>query len=430
MLASLSASIKAMENNFNTPETVSQYLASDRWNSINRSYSSSGIQELRNSIKIVNTISEMGSKTLWSLLNRNETWISTLGAATVQQAVQMYNLNYEVIYVSGWQVAAESNNGVSTYPDLSLYPSNSTPDFVRKINNTLLRKSSESKNKMFPPIVADAESGFGGVYSVYELTSQFISAGISGIHLEDQLASEKKCGHMGGKVVIPSYEYIKKLNSARLASDVLGSPIVIIARTDALTAKLITSDFDEREKGYLNNKRTSDGYFEIKNNQELAITKSLLYAEYADVIWCETDSPDLGFAKEFANEIKSKYPNKILAYNCSPSFNWVNKFSKEEISNFQKSLFEYGYNLQFVSLAGFHSMSSSMYDLAKKYKGGDMSSIIELQNLETRLSEGGYSGLKHQAEVGANYFEKIGEILLGEDSDLLSTKDSTENNQF
>lgn len=235
---------------------------------------------------------------------------------------------------------------------------------------------------------------------------------------------------MGGKVVIPSYEYIKKLNSARLASDVLGSPIVIIARTDALTAKLITSDFDEREKGYLNNKRTSDGYFEIKNNQELAITKSLLYAEYADVIWCETDSPDLGFAKEFANEIKSKYPNKILAYNCSPSFNWVNKFSKEEISNFQKSLFEYGYNLQFVSLAGFHSMSSSMYDLAKKYKGGDMSSIIELQNLETRLSEGGYSGLKHQAEVGANYFEKIGEILLGEDSDLLSTKDSTENNQF
>ena len=419
-----------MNQAFNQIETVKEYLTLDRWSDIKRDYSPENISSLRPSIKVEHTLSEIGSNSLFNLLSREDTWVSGLGAATAQQALQMFHLDYEIIYVSGWQVAAESNLGVNTYPDLSLYPSNSTPNFVKKINNTLVRRMSELNKKQIPPIVADGESGFGGVYNVFELTNQFIDAGVSGIHFEDQLASEKKCGHVGGKVVIPTHEYIKKLNSARLASDVTGVPIILIARTDALNAKLMTSDFDDRDNQYLNKNRTNDGYFLIDKNQEMAISKSLSYAEYADIIWCETNSPDLGFAKEFADEIKNQYPNKILAYNCSPSFNWLDKFSKKEIENFQKNLNEYGYKLQFVSLAGFHSMASSMYDLAYKYKGGNMNAIIELQKFETNLSKEGYTGIKHQQEVGGDYYEKIGEALLGEESDLLSKKDSTENTQF
>ena len=419
-----------MNQAFNQIETVKEYLTLDRWSGIKRDYSPENISSLRPSIKVEHTLSEIGSNSLFNLLSREDTWVSGLGAATAQQALQMFHLDYEIIYISGWQVAAESNLGVNTYPDLSLYPSNSTPNFVKKINNTLVRRMSELNKKQIPPIVADGESGFGGVYNVFELTNQFIDAGVSGVHFEDQLASEKKCGHVGGKVVIPTHEYIKKLNSARLASDVAGVPIILIARTDALNAKLITSDFDDRDSQYLNKNRTNDGYFLIDKNQEMAISKSLSYAEYADIIWCETNSPDLGFAKEFADEIKKQYPNKILAYNCSPSFNWLDKFSKKEIENFQKNLNEYGYKLQFVSLAGFHSMASSMYDLANKYKGGNMNAIIELQKFETNLSKEGYTGIKHQQEVGGDYYEKIGEALLGEESDLLSKKDSTENTQF
>ena len=419
-----------MNQAFNQIETVKEYLTLDRWSDIKRDYSPENISSLRPSIKVEHTLSEIGSNSLFNLLSREDTWVSGLGAATAQQALQMFHLDYEIIYVSGWQVAAESNLGVNTYPDLSLYPSNSTPNFVKKINNTLVRRMSELDKKQIPPIVADGESGFGGVYNVFELTNQFIDAGVSGVHFEDQLASEKKCGHVGGKVIIPTHEYIKKLNSARLASDVAGVPIILIARTDALNAKLMTSDFDDRDSQYLNKNRTTDGYFLIDKNQGMAISKSLSYAEYADIIWCETNSPDLGFAKEFADEIKNQYPNKILAYNCSPSFNWLDKFSKKEIENFQKNLNEYGYKLQFVSLAGFHSMASSMYDLANKYKGGNMNAIIELQKFETNLSKEGYTGIKHQQEVGGDYYEKIGEALLGEESDLLSKKDSTENTQF
>jgi isocitrate lyase len=320
--------------------------------------------------------------------------------------------------------------GVNTYPDLSLYPSNSTPNFVKKINNTLLRRMAELDKKKLPPIIADGESGFGGIYNVYELTNQFIDSGVSGIHFEDQLASEKKCGHVGGKVVIPTHEYIKKLNAARLSSDVSGVPIIIIARTDAMNAKLMTSDFDDRDSKYLSKNRTSDGYFLIENNHEMAITKSLHYAEYADVVWCETNTPDLGFAKEFADEIRKSHPNKFLAYNCSPSFNWLDKFTNKEIENFQSELNSYGYKLQFVSLAGFHSLASSMFDLASKYKGGNMGAILELQQFEKDLSKDGYTGIKHQQEVGGNYYEKIGEALLGDESELLSKKDSTENTQF
>jgi len=419
-----------MDINFNSEKVVKDYLISPRWEGIKRQYSDKDVQRLRPAIKITNSISEHCSNKLWDLLKRKETWISGLGAATAQQALQMFNLDYEIIYVSGWQIAAESNVGNNTYPDLSLYPSNSTPNFVTKINNTLIRKITETKGTDLPPIIADGESGFGGIYNVYDLTSQFIKAGTAGIHFEDQLASEKKCGHVGGKVVIPTHEYIKKLNASRLSTDVAGSPVLIIARTDALNAKLITSDFDDRDKEFISKERTSDGYFLIKNNEGLAISKALAYSEYADVIWCETNTPDLGFAKEFADEIKNHFPKKILAYNCSPSFNWMNKFSKSEIENFQLTLFELGYKLQFVSLAGFHSMVSSMYDLASKYKGGNMSAIVELQKFENNLTKEGYTGIKHQQEVGGDYYEKIGEALLGDDSELLSKKDSTENTQF
>ena len=419
-----------MDQTFNEIKTVEEYLSSDRWSNINRDYTANDICNLRPSLKVEHFLSEIGSKSLFGLINRKDTWISGLGAATAQQALQMFHLDYEIIYISGWQVAAESNIGSNTYPDLSLYPSNSTPNFVKKINNTLIRRMAELDKNQLPPIIADGESGFGGIYNVYELTNQFIDAGVSGIHFEDQLASEKKCGHVGGKVVIPTHEYIKKLNSARLSSDVSGIPIVLIARTDSLNAKLMTSDFDDRDKKYLSKNRTSDGYFLIENNNEMAITKSLSYAEYADVIWCETNTPDLGFAKEFADEIKNSFPKKILAYNCSPSFNWLDKFTKEEVENFQYNLNEYGYKLQFVSLAGFHSLASSMYDLANKYKGGNMNAIIELQQFEKDLSDNGYTGMKHQQEVGGNYYEKIGKALLGDDSELLSKKDSTERTQF
>jgi len=419
-----------MNLEFNSLKNIQDFLSNNRWSDVKRTYSSEDISKLRPPIQVSYTLSEFGSKNLWDLLKRDDQWVSSLGVATAQQAAQLYNLNYEMIYVSGWQVAAESNNGVNTYPDLSLYPSNSGPDFVQKINNTLLRIMTEKSVSYLPPVVADAESGFGGIYNVYNLTQQFIASGLAGIHFEDQLAAEKKCGHMGGKVVIPTGEYLKKLAASRLSADVAGVPLVIIARTDALTAKLITSDFDERDKPFISNKRTEDGYYLIENNQELAITKSLAYAEIADVIWCETNNPDLGFAKEFADEIKSKYPQKILAYNCSPSFNWVDKFTDEEIRTFQEKLSSFGYKLQFVSLAGFHSLSSSMYQLGKEFKGGDMSAIVKLQELGFNLSEEGYTGIKHQQEVGGNYYETIGEILLGENSNLLSTKDSTETEQF
>ena len=415
---------------FDDLSNIESYLESDRWSNISRKYSSHDISKLRAPFKTISPISENGANNLWALLNRDGEFISGLGAATTQQALQMFKLDYEVIYISGWQVAAESNSGTNTYPDLSLYPSNSGPNFVEKINNTLLRKMIESSKVTIPPVVADAESGFGGVYNVFELTSQFIKSGVAGLHFEDQLASEKKCGHMGGKVVIPTHEYINKLASARLASDVLGSPITLIARTDSLNAKLMTSNFDERDKPFLSNKRSPDGFYPIVNNHEMAIAKSLAYAEYADVIWCETNTPDLGFAKEFSSEIKNHYPDKILAYNCSPSFNWTDKFTDIEIANFQNNLAQMGYALQFVSLAGFHSMSSAMYDLASSYKGGNMKAIVDLQEHEINLSKEGYTAIKHQQEVGGDYFESIGEIIMGNDSELLSKKDSTEETQF
>ena len=418
------------EVNFKDEKLVQDYLNKDRWSGIKRNYTAKDVSSLRTPFKINNTIAEQGSESLWKLLNRKDEWVSGLGAATIQQGVQMLKAGLEIIYVSGWQIASEGNNGDNTYPDLSLYPSNSGPNFIKKMNNTLLRIISEKEKEYLPPIVADAESGFGGIYSVYNLTYQFIHSGVSALHFEDQLASEKKCGHMGGKVIIPTREFINKLNAARLASDVAESPLIIIARTDSLSAKLLTSDFDNLDKPYLTGKRTQDGYFELKNNKELAISKSLAYAEYADVIWCETNEPDLGFAKEFADEIKSKFPNKLLAYNCSPSFNWTEKFTDNELDGFQKQLSEYGYKLQFVSLAGFHSMASAMYELAINYKGGNMKAFVDLQKKEVELEKKGYTAIKHQQEVGSNFYEQVGEIILGKDSELLSEKDSTENTQF
>lgn len=419
-----------MNQTFNKIETVEEYLSSERWSGIKRDYSVNDVCSLRPSYKVEHTLSEIGSELLLDLLYRKDSWVSGLGAATAQQALQMYHLDYEIIYVSGWQVAAESNIGANTYPDLSLYPSNSTPNFVKKINNTLLRRMAELDKKKLPPIIADGESGFGGIYNVYELTNQFIDSGVSGIHFEDQLASEKKCGHVGGKVVIPTHEYIKKLNAARLSSDVLGVPVVIIARTDAMNAKLMTSDFDDRDSKYLSKNRTSDGYYLIENNHEMAITKSLNYAEYADVVWCETNTPDLGFAKEFADEIKKSHPNKILAYNCSPSFNWKKHLSDDEIASFQQEIGKMGYKFQFITLAGFHTQNIAIFELAEKYKKEGMSAYSKIQQLEFSREKDGYTSVKHQREVGTSYFDAISNTISSGKSSTTAMAGSTESEQF
>ena len=419
-----------MDINFNSEKVVKDYLISPRWEGIKRQYSDKDVQRLRPAIKITNSISEHCSNKLWDLLKRKETWISGLGAATAQQALQMFNLDYEIIYVSGWQIAAESNVGNNTYPDLSLYPSNSTPNFVTKINNTLIRKITETKGTDLPPIIADGESGFGGIYNVYDLTSQFIKAGTAGIHFEDQLASEKKCGHVGGKVVIPTHEYIKKLNASRLSTDVAGSPVLIIARTDALNAKLITSDFDDRDKEFISKERTSDGYFLIKNNEGLAISKALAYSEYADVIWCETNTPDLGFAKEFADEIKNHFPKKILAYNCSPSFNWKKHLSDDEIASFQQEIAKMGYKFQFITLAGFHTQNIAIFELAEKYRKEGMAAYSRIQQQEFAREKDGYTSVKHQREVGTSYFDAVSNTISSGQSSTTAMAGSTESEQF
>ena len=418
------------EVNFKEEKLVQDYLAQDRWSGIKRNYTSKDVSSLRSPFKVSNTISEKGSLSLWELLNRESAWVSGLGAATIQQGVQMLKAGLEIIYVSGWQIASESNIGDNTYPDLSLYPSNSGPNFIKKMNNTLLRVISEKEMDSLPPIVADAESGFGGIYSVFNLTAQFINSGISGLHFEDQLASEKKCGHMGGKVVIPTREFINKLNASRLASDVLETPIILIARTDSLNAKLITSDFDDVDKPYLSGKRTQDGYFELKNNKELAIAKSLSYAEFADVIWCETNEPDLGFAKEFADEIKSKFPKKLLAYNCSPSFNWKKHLSDDEIASFQQKISQMGYKFQFITLAGFHTQNIAIFELAEKYKKEGMTAYSRIQQQEFAREKDGYTSVKHQREVGTSYFDAVSNTISSGKSSTTAMAGSTESEQF
>jgi len=426
-----------MKNEFLNAESLkNDWDNNPRWKGITRNYSAEDVVSIRNSVDIKHTLAENGAQKLFENLNKKDEWISALGALSGNQAVQMVKAGLEAIYLSGWQVAADSNLGETTYPDQSLYPSNSAPTLAKRINNALLRAEQvdrvEGNNSIdyLVPIIADGEAGFGGTLNVFELTKKFIEAGAAGVHFEDQLAAEKKCGHMGGKVLVPTSQHIRTLTSARLASDTMGVPTVIIARTDALAANLITSDVDEVDSDFVLGERTSEGFFKVKNGPESAISRGLSYAPYADLVWCETGKPDIGFAKEFADAIHERFPDKILAYNCSPSFNWKQSLSDDEIATFQEKLSSFGYKFQFITLAGFHALNTSMFELAMKYKGGNMSAYVELQQKEFDLEKDGFTSVKHQREVGAGYFDTISTIISGGDTSTLALEGSTEEEQF
>jgi len=426
-----------MKNEFLNAESLkNDWDNNPRWKGITRNYSAEDVVSIRNSVDIKHTLAENGAQKLFENLNKKDEWISALGALSGNQAVQMVKAGLEAIYLSGWQVAADSNLGETTYPDQSLYPSNSAPTLAKRINNALLRAEQvdrvEGNNSIdyLVPIIADGEAGFGGTLNVFELTKKFIEAGAAGVHFEDQLAAEKKCGHMGGKVLVPTSQHIRTLTSARLASDTMGVPTVIIARTDALAANLITSDVDEVDSDFVLGERTSEGFFKVKNGPESAISRGLSYAPYADLVWCETGKPDIGFAKEFADAIHERFPDKILAYNCSPSFNWKQSLSDDEIATFQEKLSSFGYKFQFITLAGFHALNTSMFELAMKYKGGNMSAYVELQEKEFELEKDGFTSVKHQREVGAGYFDTISTIISGGDTSTLALEGSTEEEQF
>ncbi len=426
-----------MQNSFLDSKSLKDdWSTNPRWKGITRNYSAEDVISIRNSVEIKHTLAENGAQKLFEDLNKKDEWISALGALSGNQAVQMVKAGLKAIYLSGWQVAADSNLGETTYPDQSLYPSNSAPTLAKRINNALLRAEQvdrvEGDNSIdyLVPIVADGEAGFGGTLNVFELTKKFIEAGAAGVHFEDQLAAEKKCGHMGGKVLVPTSQHIRTLTSARLASDTMGVPTVIIARTDALAANLVTSDIDEIDSDFVLGERTSEGFFKVKNGPESAISRGLSYAPYSDLVWCETGKPDIGFAKEFADAIHEKFPDKLLAYNCSPSFNWKQSLSDDEIATFQEKLSSFGYKFQFITLAGFHALNTSMFELAMKYKGGNMSAYVELQQKEFALEKDGFTSVKHQREVGAGYFDTISTIISDGDASTLALKGSTEEEQF
>lgn len=406
-----------------------------RWNGIIRDYSPAEVLKLRGSYRLEYSLAKIGADNLWRLLNENS-YLNALGALTGNQAIQQVRAGLKAIYLSGWQVAADANLSGEMYPDQSLYPSDSVPNVVKKINQALIRadqiESAEGKmtRDWLAPIVADAEAGFGGVLNAYELMKQMIAAGAAGVHFEDQLASEKKCGHLGGKVLVPTSEFIKKLSAARLAADVMDVPTLIIARTDAQAATLLTSDIDPRDHRFLTGERTPEGFYRIKNGMDIAIARGLAYAPYADLIWCETSTPDLDEARLFARSIHEKFPNKMLAYNCSPSFNWKKKLNADTIASFQKELGAMGYKFQFVTLAGFHSLNYSMYSLAYKYKTEGMSAYSALQEEEFRAESLGYTATKHQREVGTGYFDLVSNTISQGESSTLALKGSTEEAQF
>jgi malate synthase len=404
-----------------------------RWSGVVRNYSAEKVLRLRGTMKIEHTIADQMSRKLWHLLH-TEPYINALGALTGNQAVQMVQAGLKAIYLSGWQVAADNNLAGSMYPDQSLYPSNSVPTVIHRINHALQRADQvqllqdENKFDMWAPIVADAEAGFGGPLNAFELMLQMIEAGAAGVHFEDQLASAKKCGHMGGKVLVPTFEFIQKLTAARLAADVAGVPVVLVARTDADSAKLLTSDFDERDKPFCTGERTEEGYFRIRDGIDLAIARALSYAPLADMLWCETGKPDLDYARRFAEAVKAVYPEKLLAYNCSPSFNWKKNLDDSTIARFQNELGAMGYKFQFVTLAGFHALNCSMWELARGYKDRQMAAYTELQEREFAAEADGYRAVKHQSFVGTGYFDEITSICGNESVQAL--RESTETEQF
>ena len=407
----------------------------ERWKGVTRPYSAEDVIKLRGSIDIEYTLAQRGSEKLWNLL-QEEDFINALGALTGNQAVQQVKAGLKAIYLSGWQVAADANLAGQMYPDQSLYPANSVPNVVKKINQALQRADqihySEGDHSIdwFAPIVADAEAGFGGQLNVFELMKAMIEAGASGVHFEDQLSSEKKCGHLGGKVLLPTQTAVRNLIAARLAADVMGTPTVLVARTDANAADLITSDVDPYDAPFITGERTSEGFFRTKSGIEQAIARGLAYAPYADLIWCETSEPNVEEARRFAEAIHEKFPEKLLAYNCSPSFNWKKKLDEETIANFQKELGKMGYKFQFVTLAGFHALNHSMFELARGYKERGMAAYSELQQAEFASEQYGYSATRHQREVGTGYFDQVSMIVTGGTSSTTALKGSTEEAQF
>jgi len=423
-----------------TREQQVQALAKDwaenpRWKGVKRNYSAEDVVRLRGSVQIDHTLGKRGAEKLWTLL-QTEPFINALGALTGNQAMQQVKAGLKAIYLSGWQVAGDANLAGEMYPDQSLYPANSVPMVVKRINNTFMRADqiqwSEGKNDIdfFAPIVADAEAGFGGVLNAYELMKSMIDAGAAGVHFEDQLASVKKCGHMGGKVLVPSREAVEKLNAARLAADVSGTPTILLARTDAEAADLLTSDVDDNDKPFLTGERTVEGFFKTRPGADQAISRGLAYAPYADLIWCETGKPDLAFAKKFAEAIHAKFPDKMLSYNCSPSFNWKKNLDDATIAKFQKELGAMGYKFQFITLAGFHALNYSMFNLAHGYARNQMSAFVELQEAEFAAAEKGFTAVKHQREVGTGYFDAVTQAIQQGQSSTTALHGSTEDEQF
>jgi isocitrate lyase len=407
----------------------------DRWDGVVRPYSDADVRKLRGSIHIEHTLAKLGAARLWQLLH-SEPYVAALGALTGNQAMQQVRAGLKAIYVSGWQVAADNNEAGAMYPDQSLYPANSVPQVVRRINQALQRadqiEHAEGKvgRHWFAPIVADAEAGFGGPLNAYEIMKGMIEAGAAAVHFEDQLASEKKCGHMGGKVLVPTSQFIRTLVAARLASDVMGVATILVARTDADSAKLITSDVDARDKPFLTGERTPEGFFVLRGGLEAAIARGLAYAPYADMVWCETSTPDLAQARKFAEAIQQKFPGKLMAYNCSPSFNWKRHLDEDTIGRFQRELGAMGYKFQFVTLAGFHSLNYGMYELASDYLKHGMAAYSKLQQAEFAAEEHGYSATRHQREVGTGYFDQVAQVVSGGLASTLALHESTEAQQF
>ncbi|WP_374238198.1 isocitrate lyase [Actinoplanes sp. DH11] len=411
-----------------------EWAGDPRWTGIKRDYTAQDVVKLRGTLQERHTLAERGAARLWDLLH-SEDYINALGALSGGQATQMVRAGLKAIYLSGWQVAADANLSGHTYPDQSLYPANSVPAVVRRINNALLRAdqidtaAGRYERDWFAPIVADAEAGFGGPLNAFELMKGMIAAGAAGVHWEDQLASEKKCGHLGGKVLIPTQQHIRTLNAARLAADVAGVPTLVIARTDALAADLLTTDVDERDKPFLTGERTAEGFFRVRPGDDAAISRGVAYADYADLLWVETGKPDLAFAKKFAEAVHAKHPGKMLAYNCSPSFNWKRNLDDADIARFQKELGAMGYKFQFVTLAGFHALNHSMFELARGYAESGMTAYVKLQEAEFAAEADGYTATKHQAEVGTGYFDAVS-TALNPDSSTTALSGSTEAEQF
>ncbi len=415
---------------------VVDFGAEGRFADVKRNYTKADVERLRGSVKIEHTLARLGAERLWKLL-QEEPYVHALGALSGNQAMQMVRAGLKAIYVSGWQVAADANLSGQMYPDQSLYPSNSVPALVKRINQALMRADQiehaegHDERYWFAPIVADAEAGFGGPLNVFELMKLMIEAGAAGVHFEDQLSSEKKCGHLGGKVLVPTSQFVRTLSAARLAADVLDVPTLVIARTDANSAKLLTSDVDPYDHDQITSKeRTAEGFFHVKGGLESAIKRGLAYAPYADLLWCETAHPDLEEAKSFAEAIKEKYPNKMLSYNCSPSFNWKRNLDDVTIAKFQRELGAMGYKFQFVTLAGFHALNIGMFDLAREYKDRGMAAYAEMQNYEFAAEERGYTATKHQREVGTGYFDEVAQVISGGQASTLALAESTEAEQF